>query len=310
MRGILSNRGVSHLLLPFVLACVSCTPAMPGPPAPVDEAGLLPLWQVTDGERSLYILGSIHMLRPETYPLDDAIYAAFDASDVIAYEIDLSQMAAAAPLMLARGFYQDGRRLQDVLPGEVYADLSEHFGELGLPLQPFAAAKPWFMAITLSALVMQQGGYEGAHGVDMHFLERTQKAGKQIVALETMEEQLDVFEGLTDEEQVTMLRSTLDELDAGTGMLDEMTDMWQRGDVDGIAAMTTESMEGQPNLEKRILHDRNERWVPQIEQLLQSGRPAMVIVGLAHLAGRGSVIDLLRARGHEVTRVKSASVTR
>lgn len=301
------NRGRAGLLPFFLLALAGCAPGAARTAAVQDDAGLLPLWQVSDGSGSIHILGSIHMLRPETYPLDDAIYAAFDAAEVIAYEIDLSKVEEAAPLMFSRGFYQDGRRLQDVLPGDMYAELTDRFQQLGMPLQPFAAAKPWFIAITLSALVMQQGGYEGALGVDMHFLERTQQAGKKIVALETLEEQLDVFEGLTEEEQIAMLRATLDELDAGVEMLDGMTDMWRRGDVEGIARTTTKSMAGQPNLEKRILHDRNQRWIPQIEALLHAEERAMVIVGMAHLAGRGSVIDLLREKGYRVTRVKSAA---
>lgn len=299
------NRGRGRLLM-LLLAFAACAPATERA-LPQDHAGLLPMWQVSDGSRSLHILGSIHMLRPETYPLDDAIYAAFDAADIVAYEIDLSKLEEAAPLMVARGFYQDGRRLQDVLPADVYTELAQRSEQLGMPLQMFATAKPWFIALTLSALVMQQGGYEGALGIDMHFLERTQQAGKEVVALETIEEQLDVFEGLTEGEQVAMLRATLEELDAGVEMLDEMTQMWRRGDVEAIARTTTESMDGQANLEKRILHDRNERWVPQIEALLQSGRPALVIVGMGHLAGRGSVIELLREEGYQVSRVRSAA---
>jgi uncharacterized protein len=291
--------------LPLLVALSACAPAT------VEQmdagAPLLPLWEVTDGAGTVYLLGSIHMLRPETYPLDDAIYAAFDESDVAAFEVHLDSLEAAAPQMLARGVYQDGRTLADVLPPELHADLEARLSDLGVPIQAMSSMKPWMMALTVSALTMQRSGYEAAEGVDMHFFERARSSGHRVIGFETMAEQIDVFDGMSLDAQVAFLRSTLEELDGFVDMMDEATELWQRGDAEEIAAMMTESMAGQPDLKRRLLDDRNQAWVPQIETLLRSRDKSIVIVGMAHLIGDGSVVDLLRDRGYSVTRRTAAA---
>lgn len=264
--------------------------------------GLLPLWEVTDGRGTVYLLGSIHMLRADMYPLDDAIYAAFDDADIAAFEINLDSATAAAPLIAMRGMYQDGRSLRTVLPPDLFAELEEHFGNVGVPMQAVAMMKPWMAALSVSALMLQQAGYEGAQGVDMHFFERARSNGIRVASFETMEQQIDVFDGMPESEQIAYLRSTLEDLDDFVDMLDGATEMWRRGDAEAIAAMMTESMESQPNLRRRLLDDRNAAWIPRIEELLRSGDTAIVIVGMAHLVGEGSVTDLLRDRGYTVTR--------
>lgn len=290
--------------LPLTLALPACAPATVQP-APATEPAL-PLWEVTDGAGTVYLLGSIHMLRPETYPLDDAIYEAFDESALVAFEVHMDSIQAAAPQMLARGVYQDGRTLAEVLPPDLYADLEAQVQGLGVPLQAMSSMKPWMMALTVSALTMQQSGYEAATGVDMHFFERAKSSDKSVIGFETMDQQIEVFDGMPLDDQIAFLRSTLDELDGFVEMMDEATELWKRGDAEEIAGMMTESMEGQPNLRRRILDDRNQAWVPQIEALLRSRDTSIVIVGMAHLIGDGSVVDLLRERGLSVTRHRAA----
>lgn len=303
---MMMGRLLSLLLsFPLLLALPACAPAtfQEAPAA----AQPLPLWEVTDGAATVYLLGSIHMLRPGTYPLDSAIYEAFDESEVAAFEVHLDSLEAAAPRMLARGVYQDGRTLAAVLPPELYSDLQERLQELGVPIQVMSSMKPWMMSLTVSALTMQRSGYESAEGVDVHFFERAKAGGHTVIGFETMDLQIDVFDGMTLDEQIAFLRSTLEELDGFVEMMDEATELWKRGDAEEIAAMMTESMEGQPNLKRRLLDDRNRAWVPQIEALLRSRDTSIVIVGMAHLIGEGSVVDLLRERGHSVTRRTAAA---
>lgn len=289
--------------LTLIVALPACAPAAV---RQAPDAQPLPLWEVTDGAGTVYLLGSIHMLRPETYPLDAAIYEAFDESDVAAFEVHLDSLEAAAPQMLARGVYQDGRTLADVLPADLHAELEARLTDLGVPIQVMSSMKPWMMALTVSALTMQRSGYESAQGVDMHFFERAQAGGQRVIGFETMAQQIDVFDGMSLDAQIAFLRSTLDELDGFVEMMDEATELWKRGDAEEIAAMMTESMEGQPDLKRRLLDDRNRAWVPQIETLLRSRDTSIVIVGMAHLIGETSVVDLLRDRGYSVTRRTAA----
>jgi uncharacterized protein YbaP (TraB family) len=301
------SRALLALTLPLTaLLAPVVTHAQAGQPAAVSDQ--LPLWEVSRDGSSIYLLGSVHMLRPEAYPLDEAFYDAFDSAAVMAFEVDLATAAASAPMMMARGMYSDGQTLRTVLPPELYADLQQRVAPLGIPLQALDMMKPWLVSLTLNALALQQAGFEAQLGVDMHFFERGTSQGKRIVAMETIEDQLDVFDGLDPAQQAALLRTTLNDMDKTLEQMDEISSVWASGDVERLAEMMTESMGDQPELRERLLYARNRNWIPRIEALLAAGDPAIVIVGLGHMVGEGSVTQLLTDRGYEVERVAPAAV--
>ena len=304
-----SPRPWLRLLLPLLAGTAACAPALESE-APNAAAAALPMWEVTDGDGTVYLLGSIHMLRPETYPLDDEIYEAFDAADVAAFELHLDSLEAAAPLMMSRGLYQDGRTLSSVLPDSLHDELTARLAAVGIPMAAASSMKPWLAALTVSALTIQRAGFDAAQGIDRHFFERAQAAGKRITAFETMDQQIGLFDGMPEAEQIAFLETTLEDLDSVVAMVDESTALWKRGDAEAIGAMMTESMQDQPNLRRRLLDDRNQAWIPQIEALLRGGDTAIVIVGMGHLTGPGSVIELLRSRGHTVIRSTATAAAR
>jgi len=269
------------------------------------QQGLLPLWEVTDGAGTVHLLGSIHLLRPDVYPLDPTIDEVFDSADVVVFELEPAELAKAAQAMVARGVYPPGRTIADDLPAELVAELERRGQELALPTVTIRSMKPWFAAMTLSALVFQRAGFDGASGIDAHFQQRAAAAGKRTVGLETAEDQISALDGLSAEAQVVFVERTLADLDSAAAKLDHSTALWQAGDVDALAALMAESMRGQPELEERLLSTRNRNWVPKIEALLRSGERAMVIVGLAHLVGEGSVVDLLEERGYTVQQLRA-----
>lgn len=268
----------------------------------------VPLWEVRHEGSTVYLMGSVHLLRPEVYPLDDALYQAFDEAGIVAFEIDFAEMMTGAVAMAQRGMLPEGESLETRLPAEVYADLMSRSAELGLPEPIVARMKPWMASLTLSSMVIQAGGYEVAAGIDHHFYERAHVAGKSVIAFETLEEQLEVFDGLDEAMQVDMLRSTLDDLDETVEMLDRATVYWQSGRVDALAEMFVDAMGDQSELLDRLLYERNRNWIPQIEALLEGSNTAIVIVGIGHLAGENSVVDMLRARGYEVIQRRAAGV--
>jgi uncharacterized protein len=270
-----------------------------GPPTG-DE---LPLWAVSHEANTVYLLGSIHMLRPDAYPLHEALYETFDASEVIVFELDYDEMIGAAPRMMTRGTFQDGRTLESVLPGELFSHLEGRLRALGIPIELIQPMKPWLAGLTLTSIVAQQAGYTAEFGIDNHFFGRAREAGKQVGAFETVDEQIDVFDGLSTEGQVSYLLTALDDMDRAASQLDELTDLWLRGNTERLAELLTESTSQHPELYDRLLLRRNRDWLPQLEVLLHSGRPAMVVVGLAHLVGQESVIELLRTEGYDVSRV-------
>jgi uncharacterized protein len=284
--------------------------AFADPGSALAQAGVhqLPLWEVKSPTGTVYLLGSVHMLRPEAYPLNPAIYKAFDAAKSVTFELDLQEAMSAAPLMLARGMYPLGRTLKDELPPDLYADLEEKLKGLGLPIQALQQMKPWLLGLTLTSLVTQQAGYTPELGVDFHFDQRARAAGKTVKGLESMDEQIAVFDGLDREGQIDFLRSTLEELENVTSEMNELTEAWTSGKVERMAEMVQESMGQEPEVLERVLYGRNRAWVPQIESLLREGGTSLVIVGLGHLVGERSVIDLLGERGYAVQRLNDSAV--
>lgn len=267
----------------------------------------LPLWEVRGHGNTVYLLGSIHLLRQEAYPLDPAIYEAFDAAQTVAFEIEMEEMMQGGMEMMTRGALPLGRTLADVLPADVYAELERRAVGLPIPFDALKGMKPWLASMMVSVIALQQAGFEAAMGVDLHFHQRAREAGKRTMGLETVKDQIDAMDGMSEGAQIALLRSTLADLDSAVVQLDQATELWRRGDADGLAAMFTKSMRDQPELVERLLLARNRRWVPQIEELLRSGSPAIVIVGVGHLVGEGSVVEMLRARGYTVTRASAAA---
>jgi len=298
------SRPILGAIAPLALATALLGCGAGGASSPEQE-GLLPLWEVTDGTNTVHLLGSIHLLRPDVYPLDPTIYEVFDSADIVVFELDIADMARAAAVMMAQGMYQSGRTIADDLPADLVGELDRRGQELSLPPGMLRSMKPWLAAMTLSALVLQRAGFEGTSGIDVHFQQRAAQMGKRTMGLETAEDQIAAMDGLSAEAQVVLVRRTLAELDSAVAKLDQSTAMWKAGDVEGVAALMAESMRGQPELEERLLNRRNRNWVPQIEELLRGGGRAIVIVGLAHLVGEGSVVDLLEKRGYTVQQLRA-----
>lgn len=256
-----------------------------------------PLWEVVHDGAPLHLLGSVHVLRPEAYPLDDSLMEIFDQAEVVIFELDLGDLQRQAMMMMEQGTYQDGRTLAGKLPEEAYQDVVDRLQALGIPSAMVTALKPWLAALMLSSLAVQQGGYEAEWGLDLHLHTKAVEAGKTLEALETAEEQIQVFEGLSQEAQVAYLLSTLEELDDAVSRMDEMSMAWRAGDADHLAEMILESLDDSPELTERILFQRNRNWVDPIEALLEDPRNGLVIVGTGHLVGEASVVELLEARG-------------
>ncbi len=290
----------SVFLLLALVVTVHHAGALEAPPAPPSSEGDLPLWVLTHEGDTLYLLGSVHMLRPEAYPLDEALTEAFRSAQVVAFELDFAEFEAGLQTMMQRGSYQDGRTLRNKLSDGTFRELEDRMEGLGVPMALLENMKPWMASMMLSALIIQEAGYEAEAGVDLHFYEQAVEDGREVVALETIEEQISVFDDLSTEAQVAFLESTLEELDQAVEQMDEMSRMWETGDGQALAEALTESLLAHPEVAEALLYERNRNWVPQIEALLERPERAIVIVGAGHLVGEGSVVELLRARGYFV----------
>ena len=298
-RGRFSNhaRGVTKIILALLtLAIWSATSRA----LPAQEKSLL--WRVSRGDNSIFLLGSIHYLRAENYPLNQTILNALDASKRLVLEIDLHRTSAesAQRVTLEKAIYRDGTKLAQNVSAETYELASRRANELGLDMRILDPMKPWFAALTMVAINLQRMGLDPKLGVDRHLAERARNSGKPTSGLETFESQLGVFDQLSKREQELMLRETVAELERLSRDINEIVQFWIKGDDDRLRTLLLAGMQEYPDLYEKILVARNRRWLANIEKLIQQGSGAMVVVGAAHLVGKDSLVEMLKAKGYGV----------
>ena len=277
-----------------------------------DDSGKKHLfWKVSDSNSTVYLLGSLHFADSSFYPLDTIIENAFDRAEELAVEIDVTDDSISRQITLMtekQGFFHDGRILDSVIPASVSKSLDSLCLAWKLPLGSFSRYKPLSAGMTVTAVGLVRLGYDAKLGIDVHFLERARDAGKNVVSLETVEEQAFVLTGDDDSDSLgifyleTILRET-PSLDSATrGMMRA----WKAGDDSLFCVnMNLDRAELSPadslfkkEINERIYYSRNRKMAEKIADFLTEDRNMFVVVGAAHLAGNHeNVIDLLRAKG-------------
>ncbi|TKD51205.1 TraB/GumN family protein [Sphingomonas baiyangensis] len=282
----------------------SAAPAPAPAPAPVQQSESDPaLWVVKDADTTIYLFGTIHVLKPGLSWFDDAVRTAFDASDEVVLEMVTPDDAAMQKLILATAVNASGPSLPDKLPADKRETYVQALRGVDLPANAFDRVDPWFAATNLSLLPLMKLGYNPAEGVEMKFTAAAKAGGKPITGLETAEEQIGILDGLPEPAQIGMLLSTIDQLDETQTMIENMVGAWSAGDPDRLAAVMNEGMRDTPEVSKALLADRNARWATWIEQRMRQPGTVFVAVGAGHLAGADSVQTMLAARQIAVERI-------
>ena len=273
-------------------------------PAAVAADGV-PLWIVEADAGAVYILGSVHLLKPSDYPLPGAVGRAYDESDQLIMELDLDDLdvGAVTTEMLALGASGDGPRARDVMGEEAWARAREGALRYGLDLEILGDAEPWLVALMVYNLALAQAGYDASLGVDQHLAQRAIGDGKPIEGLETLAEQLALFDGLDTGVQRQMLEQTLDELGGLADDAEGLVDAWRAGDLAALEAAFAQDFAAYPDLERRIVTDRNRSWLASLEARLALPGTALVVVGALHTVGPEGLPALLEARGYRVDRL-------
>jgi hypothetical protein len=262
------------------------------------------LWKVEGpGNSTAFLLGSLHVLTPDYYPLSPVINDAFAASRTLVEEIDLDQMRDPAQMMAAmsRAMLTDGRSLEQLLAPATYAELTKRATAVGLPMIALRQMKPWLVALTLMVPTLQSAGLTAEYGVDKHFFDRAKEAGMKRQAFETLAYQLDRFDGLSPKLQEDMLASTMAELDTYVTRVRDLARAWAAGDVTVIQKELLSSFDRSPELYDRLIAERNRNWVPQVDECLRQSAGCFIVVGAAHLVGPDGLPALLAKNGYRVT---------
>ena len=282
--------------LALVVALLACAST----PTPAQTRSFI--WKVHSSSGIVYLAGSVHALGQDAYPLNAAFQQAFDASGTLVEEIDLAEAdgMAALPMLMTKGTYRNGRTFDQAVSREtatlVKTKLQAFPGMMDM-LQPM---KPWVVALMLTAIQVQGAGLDPKLGLDKHFYDRAQAAGKPVVGLETAESQIDRFDTMPEAVQEQMLLSALKDSAAGDRELKAIVAAWKRGDAAAIEGSLLGGFKSLPAAYQSLIVERNRNWMPQIEGCFLKPRPCLVVVGAAHLVGSDGLLALLTAKGYRI----------
>jgi uncharacterized protein YbaP (TraB family) len=263
------------------------------------------LWVVKDKDTTVYLFGTIHVLKPGLSWFDEAVKAAFDRSGQVMLEMVEPDQATMAAIVQAKALTPAGApTLTATLPDDKRASYTKAVTDLGLPAGAFDRYRPWFAAVNLSLLPLVKAGYDPANGPEGVITAAAKAAGKPVAGLETAEQQIGYFSDLSDKAQVGFLTSTVDELPKVGAEMNAMVADWARGDPAALAAVMNDDLQSSPEVANVLLYQRNARWAAWIKDRLATPGTVFIAVGAGHLAGARSVIADLKAKGVKVTRVK------
>ncbi len=261
-----------------------------------------PVWIIESESNRTYLLGSIHVLRDEDYPLPEAFQRAYDDAEHLVMELDFTDLDALATFATTRrlAMLPESESLSSVMGVRDYAKATAAADKINVDLEQFARVDPWYAAMTITQLQLGRLGFKAENGIELHFAQQAKRDDKSGSGLETLEEQLGILDALPSESQSKFLLESLVDVSELKIEGERMIEAWKSGDSERLHQLFAEDLEDNPELHKALLIERNLAWLPYIEKLTKKSDDYLVIVGALHLVGQSGVVELLRKQGYNV----------
>ena len=258
-----------------------------------------PVWAIRGAHNTLYLAGSIHLLPEAEAALPAGFARAYADSARLVMEIDLGKVdpAEAISALLQHGGLAQSTSLRDLAGAARYARVSAAAAALGLPGAALDHEAPWMVGLQLTELEYARLGFDPEQGVEQQLLRRASADHKSTAGLESLADEMSVFEALAPDAQLRFLDMVLDDLDETGTETRTVLAAWRRGDAAQLAALLATEYRSFPALYDALVIDRNRHWLPQIERLLRADENCLVVVGALHLVGRGGLLEALRKDG-------------
>jgi hypothetical protein len=253
------------------------------------------LWEVTSPTNTVYIAGSVHLLKEGANPLSAVYEQAFSKTKKLVLEVDpaLMNQPTTQQMTLAKALYPVGRSLKKSIPKKTFYLVNETAKTLGVNMEALNQYKPWFVAITLTTLQFQKLGFNPEYGVDVYFYKKAQQTGKQVVGFETPEFQINLFADMPSKTQNKLLLQTLEDMNIMENEFTSLISAWENGDLTQLEKILLESFNGYPEIFENIIAKRNRNWEKRIKTILNGSEPCFIVVGAGHLLGKKGLINLL-----------------
>ena len=265
------------------------------------------LWSVKTGKATIYLLGSVHLLKSDSYPLDKNIEAAYRNSKKIVFETDIGGMNAPAvrEKMTVLALYPEGQTLRKNVSLKTYRMLEKKVVEVGLSMDQLDRLRPWMCALTLVLLELQKMGFDPNYGIDQYFFNKAREDKKEMVFLESIDYQIDLFGEMNTQENESFLQQMLKDLEVVETMFADIVSAWETGDAARLGSILSISFKDHQDIYNRFLTQRNKAWIRKIEGLMAYGDNALVIVGAGHLVGPDNLLQLLKDKGYTVEQIRA-----
>jgi uncharacterized protein YbaP (TraB family) len=261
------------------------------------------VWKARKNGREIYLGGSVHILRSGDFPLPSEFDAAFEQADIVVLETDIEGLSSPeiAFGLLSQMMLPGNETLETVLNRDVYEKLKDKCGQYGFSITDVAAMKPAMLINILTMMEMQKLGYI-EQGADIYYASKAKEAGKGSAYLESLELQIDLLINMGSGHENEFVLYSLDDFEQTQETIDSLVREWKQGAAGTVEAQLAEMQESFPSIYKALIADRNNAWIPEIEQYLADRPVEFIIAGLAHFYGPDGLLIQLKNRGYTVER--------
>ncbi len=302
--GSLALQGCATPVSDTVAAAAPAGATVPAaPPAPAERTGPA-LWKVADADTTVYLFGTVHALPQATDWYSGPIANALGRADELITEIPNSATTdpASQQMVMAKAMLPADASLRTLLSDDDRNSYEAALTGLGMPPGAFDRFEPWFAGMTLAILPLMKSGYSAESGVELS-IDKLAPESAARGSLETLDWQIDMFDTLPEQSQISFLMASADNIDQIAPLMDRMVAEWLEGDADGLAELMNMGLTD-ATLAEALLYDRNASWAGWIDDRMDSPGTVFLAVGAGHLAGKRSVQDYLAERGFTVERVQ------
>lgn len=283
---------------PVAVEALDPVKAVPPAPKDVDPA----LWVVKDEDTTIYLFGTVHILKPGLSWFDEGVKTAFDASDRLVLEMVEPPAAETQALFSKLAIDTSGKTLRSKMTDSDRPIYETALGKIGLPAEALDPLDPWAAAVTISVVAMQKQGFDINSGAEKQLTAAAKAVSKPIGGVETIEYQLGIFDNMPESEQVRFLIESAKVIDNSEQMMDRMVALWGTPDPEGLGRLMNEGLTSRA-LYDALLTRRNANWAKWIDEQMEKPGTTFMAVGAGHLAGPTSVQALLPAYGLSAERV-------
>ena len=271
-----------------------------------DARGTSSVWVMKGAKNTVYLAGSVHALPRENADLPPQLERAYAAARSIVMEVDLDDMdpLEAVQFVTSRGTLPEGETLGDVIGAAGYAKVAKLAATLEVPEAVVSKLEPWAAAMVLTQFALMKTGYDPQLGIDMQLVGRARDDGKPVDGLETIIDQLGIFDGRSVDEQKKFLLESADDAPKLGDDLHRLINAWRAGDLKALETELNKERAQAPGLYDELLGTRNRKWLPKIEALLDRDQDVLVVVGALHFVGHDGLLELLTKAGHKPVPLK------